>query len=238
MTDVDSEPASQDSLPPVALSSKTRLVDLPADSGTKRSLIAGLGAIGLHVGILTFALTLSARVTPPVSSPEPSQLIDVELKETAPPLPSAPEPEQPPAPAPPQPELAPPPTPPPAEPAPAAPAPEQEPPPAPAEAGKVLTAEAPLLDASDTIIAGNAQQFAGGVTSADGTSKAAVHNPAARSGGVVGGRGTGAPVVVATPAPVIDRSRSPQLAGGAHWDCPFPAEADLEQIDQAAVSLE
>ncbi len=237
MSDVASLPSKHDSLRPVALSAAPSLLDLPPERGVRRSVVATLGATALHVGVLTFAFTLGARTTRHVAPMQVSQLIEVDLpKSVATPEPEPePEPEAPP-PAAVQPVLKPAPPVKQPDPDPSAPTPEQEAPPAPAEAGKLLTAQAPPLDFSNTFVAGNAEQFAGGTTTSDGTSKTKVRATNARSGGVVGGRGNGTPAVVV--APVIDRSRSPQLAGGAHWDCPFPAEADMEQIDQAAVSLE
>jgi len=236
MSDEDFQPTKHDSLSPVAFPTTSSLLDRVPETGLKRSVIASLGAIGFHAAVLAFALTLGARATRHISSTQISQMIEVELPKAVPQPPPLPEPEAT-EPIKPTPTLKPVPPPPSAEPEPEPPAatPEQEPPPAPAEAAKVLTADAPVLDFGNTFVTGNASQFAGGVTTSDGTSKVAVRNPNARSGGVVGGRGNGGPVVA---APAIDRSRSPQLAGGAQWDCPFPAEADMEQIDQAAVSLE
>jgi protein TonB len=44
-------------------------------------------------------------------------------------------------------------------------------------------------------------------------------------------------VTGATGNTVADRSRSPQLAGRAVWDCPFPEEADDDGVDHAVVTL-
>ena len=113
-------------------------------------------------------------------------------------------------------------------------------PPQPAEAAKVLTAdpqpdEGPV-DLTNTFVTGSGSTYAGGTTSSDGTSKTAVYNPAAAPTGVPGGTGT-APA----PPPVRreDRSRVPGLLGSVDWnDCPFPGEADAEQIDQAFVLIQ
>ena len=111
-------------------------------------------------------------------------------------------------------------------------------PPAAAEAAKVLTADPDPnepVDMTNTIVQGNSENFAGGVTAKDGTSKTAVTNPNAQATGVPGGTGT-AP---APAAPRVDRSRKASITGSSDWnDCPFPAEADAEQIDQAFVLIQ
>lgn len=139
----------------------------------------------------------------------------------------------------------PPPPPPPPEPEPppekvAAPRPANEPPPpppAPAEAAKVMTQEPdpnePVDFTNDGFVTGNAERYAGGITSKDGTSKQAVRSAAATPTGVPGGTGT-AP---APPPPAVDLSK-PATHGGGSWnDCGFPAEADIEGINEAVVSL-
>jgi protein TonB len=144
-------------------------------------------------------------------------------------------------------EAPPPPPPPPEEPQPeperelAKPIPKDQPPappPPPAEAGKVLTSDpdpnAPV-DLTNSFVTGDADQYRGGTSSAKGTSKTAIYNPAAANTGVPGGTGT-------APAPrptKDDKSRAPGLLGGVDWsDCPFPGEADAEQIDQAFVLIQ
>lgn len=111
-------------------------------------------------------------------------------------------------------------------------------PPAAAEAAKVLTADPDpneVVDMSNTIVQGNADKYAGGQSANNGTSKTAVTNMAASPTGVPGGTGT-AP---APAAPKVDRSRKAGLLGSSDWtDCPFPAEADAEQIDQAFVLIQ
>ncbi|OJY15350.1 MAG: hypothetical protein BGO98_22445 [Myxococcales bacterium 68-20] len=115
------------------------------------------------------------------------------------------------------------------------------PPPQPAEAAKVLTSdptpnEGPV-DLTNTFVTGSGSTYAGGTTSSDGTSKTAVYNPAAAPTGVPGGTGT-------APAPPVtvrkeDKSRAPGLHGSTDWtDCPFPGEADAEQIDTALVTIQ
>jgi periplasmic protein TonB len=111
-------------------------------------------------------------------------------------------------------------------------------PPAAAEAAKVLTAEPDPnepVDMTNTIVQGNADNYAGGQSANNGTSKKAVANMNAQPNGVPGGTGT-AP---APAAPRVDRSRKASLSGSSDWtDCPFPAEADAEQIDQAFVLIQ
>jgi protein TonB len=116
----------------------------------------------------------------------------------------------------------------------------QDAPPKPAEAGNILSA-APTpndgpVDLTSAFMTGSGSTYAGGSTSSDGTSKTAVYNPAAAATGVLGGTGKG-PVVPT--APKEDKSRAPGRLGSDEWnDCPFPGEADAEQIDQAFVLLQ
>jgi protein TonB len=141
----------------------------------------------------------------------------------------------------------PPPPPPPPEPEPpppareAAPPPKAEappPPPSPATAGKVLTQEAdpdePVDLTGEGFVTGNADRFAGGVTSSAGKSTHAV-GKAATAEGVPNGTGT---AKAPPPPPAEDLSRAPMPEAGASWkDCGFPAEADVENVNQAFVTL-
>jgi protein TonB len=79
----------------------------------------------------------------------------------------------------------------------------------------------------NSFVQGNADYYAGGITASKGTATTAVRDRAARPDGVVGGTGT---------APGVDRSRA---AGTVerNWDCPFPAEAELEQINYQQVRV-
>jgi periplasmic protein TonB len=110
------------------------------------------------------------------------------------------------------------------------------PPPAPAEAGKILTQEPdpnePVDLTGQGFVTGNAEAYAGGVTANTGTSKTAVRNLNAVVGGVPGGTGTKLDAVAGP-----DLSRPPAVIGGSQWDCPFPAEADAEEINYQRVSL-
>jgi protein TonB len=142
-------------------------------------------------------------------------------------------------------EEAPPPPPPPeqeAKPEPAAPAPHHAreavpPPPAPAQAAKVLAQEPdpnePVDLTGNTIVQGNADSYAGGFTSANGSNKNAVRAMPAATG-VPGGTG---PVRETAPSGP-DRSRKLALGADGEWNCPFPEEANLEQIDEARVTLQ
>lgn len=114
-----------------------------------------------------------------------------------------------------------------------------EPPPPPAQAAKVLTAEPkpdePVDLTGNTIVQGNAETYAGGFTTANGTGTTAARTAPGPSG-VPGGTG---PVQTAAPAaaPVgPDLSRHASI-GNHEWRCPFPSEADTAQIDEAYVTL-
>jgi protein TonB len=117
--------------------------------------------------------------------------------------------------------------------------PPPEAPPKPAEAAKVLAAEPTPnepLDMRDSFVTGSGSTYAGGQTSSDGTSQKPVYNPMAAHTGVVGGTGTGPGTA---PPRKEDKSRAPGLLGAVDWnDCPFPSEADAEQIDQAFVIIQ
>ena len=121
-----------------------------------------------------------------------------------------------------------------------APKDEPPPPPAAAQAGAVITQEPakdePVDLTGNTFVTGSGSTFAGGTTQAGGTSTTAVYNAAAVATGVVGGTGKG-PSPAA--APKVDRSRTAKIANlGNLSRCPFPAEADSDQIDEATVSME
>jgi protein TonB len=121
-------------------------------------------------------------------------------------------------------------------------APKDEPPPQPpaaADAAKVLMQEPakdePVDLTGNTFLNGNADTAVGGTTQIGGTAKSATNNLAAVATGVVGGTGT-------APAPAavrVDRSRPAAIMNKANLErCPFPAEADAEQVDEAAVGIE
>jgi outer membrane biosynthesis protein TonB len=110
------------------------------------------------------------------------------------------------------------------------------PPPPPAQAAKVITAlpdpNEPVDLTGNTIVQGNADSYAGGFTTSNGSSAKAV-NAMPSPTGVVGGTG---PVNAAPAGP--DRSRSAALSGSHEWNAPFPQEADAIQMDEAYVTLE
>lgn len=121
-------------------------------------------------------------------------------------------------------------------------APKDEPPPPPpaaADAAKVLMQEPakdePVDLTGNTFLAGNAETAVGGVTQIGGTAKVATNNLAAVATGVPGGTG-----IAAAPPPVrVDRSRAAAIMNKSNLErCPFPAEADAEQVDEAAVGIE
>jgi protein TonB len=113
-----------------------------------------------------------------------------------------------------------------------------EPPPEPAQAGKILTQEPspdePVDLTGGGFVTGNADSYAGGVTANTGTSKTPVRNQNAVVGGVPGGKGE-AKNVGAAP----DLSKPAGLReGDTDWgDCPFPPEADADQIDFQKVAI-
>ena len=112
-----------------------------------------------------------------------------------------------------------------------------EPPPTPAQAAKVLTSEPDPSDAPVDltgwgIVSGEADRFPGGATANKGTSTRPV-GQAATASGAPNATGT-AP---APPAPSgKDLSRAARPAEGS-WNCGFPAEADMEQINSEKVLL-
>ena len=113
------------------------------------------------------------------------------------------------------------------------------PPPAAADAAKVLMQEPakdePVDLTGNTFLNGNAETAVGGVTQIGGTGKTPTNSPAAVATGVQGGTGTTA----APPAPKVDRSRAARILNLSNLErCPFPAEADAEQVDEAVVGID
>jgi protein TonB len=76
-----------------------------------------------------------------------------------------------------------------------------------------------------------------GATARTGRKEGHVGNPNARSDGVKNGTGKGKPRPKPKPRRrKKDMSRPASVIGGS-WGCPFPPQADLNQIDRAAVTL-
>jgi protein TonB len=110
-------------------------------------------------------------------------------------------------------------------------------PPAPAEAADVVAHEADddakELDGMWSVAdKDGSKSTGGGMTSAKGTAKRAVHDKNAKVGGRVGGTGSGEPKKKPRRRTKKNLSRAATTAGGA-WNCPFPPQADLEQVDYA-----
>lgn len=235
--------------------SKNDLPTAPATEGKQRSLrdplapVIALGQRQLRVGALVGALGTLALHGAPASRafatfPELGAFavgvletvrerlrneVDIEVDKEPPPPPPPPPPEPEPEPEPQK----------PPEPPPRA-APEvPEPPPAPAQAAKVITSEPdpeePVDLTDQGFVTGNADRFAGGITANTGTSTTAVRDVNAAPGGVPGGTGKkldGPPVL-----PGRDMSRQATPETGSWNDCGFPAEADIEGINLAIVTL-
>ncbi len=105
--------------------------------------------------------------------------------------------------------------------------------PSPAQAAKILARDdhtADPLDLTGDFVAGNAAYYAGGTTSATGTSKRVVREasaagpPAGSSSGQAAGESNAA-----------DLSRHASMEGGSTWQCPFPTEAG--DINDASVTM-
>jgi periplasmic protein TonB len=195
------------------LSGTTSMLDVPLERRRHGAVVAGLGAIVVHGGLVALAIVLGTRVIQRMTSPAPvTQLVEIDLsprpEEQEVLLQAAPKPTR------------------------RAPVPRaaEEPPapPAAAQAGQVVTAADDIVDFGDTVVVGRGDSYAGGTTEANGTATHAVRDRAARGGGVPAGAGTDL-------SP--DRSRRPSLTAGTEWDCPFPAEADNAGIDHAIVTL-
>lgn len=113
----------------------------------------------------------------------------------------------------------------------------EEPKAAPVQAAKILTAPSDpekVEDLTDQgIVSGdNTAGPLGGQSSAVGTSNVITHNPSVSNTGKPGSTGT-ADAPPPPPPPKPDLSRAPSLVGGTSWNCPFPDEADEDQIDFA-----
>ncbi len=111
----------------------------------------------------------------------------------------------------------------------------QQAPAAAAQAGQILSQkEDEVLNfTGEVFTVGNSDRFAGGDTTSKGTSAQAVHAQHVADNGAGNGQGQAQAAVVA-----VDLSRTAQLAGSGEWRCPFPPEADADQVDEAAAIIE
>jgi periplasmic protein TonB len=115
----------------------------------------------------------------------------------------------------------------------------KEPPPAsPAPAARVLSAEptrAPV-DLTNMFAQGDADRYAGKFTSTDGTGTGeGPHEPYPLRGVASASPPPAREIVRATDTE--DGARVAALSGGTEWSCPFPAEADASETDEAFVPL-
>ena len=120
---------------------------------------------------------------------------------------------------------------------------DETPAPTPAQAAAVMTQDPtpdePVDLTGNTFVTGQGDGTSFGAVSAAGTGRSGQVAKVVRNDGTPNGTGTAA----AAPAPVAaqgpDRSRKAGLDGSTDWsDCPFPAEADAEQIDEQWVVLQ
>ncbi len=114
--------------------------------------------------------------------------------------------------------------------------------PAALQAAKIMTAPVDpnkVEDLTDKgIVSGdNTTGPLGGQSSAAGTGTAVTHSPYADNTGKPGANGTGGPPPPPPPK-AVDLSAPAGTVGGSSWSgCPFPDEADTDQIDYAQVTL-
>lgn len=115
--------------------------------------------------------------------------------------------------------------------------------PAPVQAAKVLTAPSDPGKVEDLtgegIVSGdNTNGPLGGQSSAAGTATAITHAANADVNGKSGGTGTGTAPPPPPPSNKPDLSAPATVTGGSSWsNCPFPDEADTDQIDYAQVTI-
>jgi len=122
----------------------------------------------------------------------------------------------------------------------------EEPPPEPEKVVEKIATPAPAAQAAHVLAAnpdqpydfgdnvfavGNSARYAGGNTMSDGKSDKAVVAVHVAATGT--GNGQAAPQIQA-----VDLSRTAELAGSGEWRCPFPPEADADQVDDASAVIE
>lgn len=85
------------------------------------------------------------------------------------------------------------------------------------------------VDLTNGFVSGLGARSLGGLARRDGSSASPVRD-SAKSGDATAGS-------TRTTAPPVDRSRPLEREGGGDWKCPFPAEADVDAIDDAAAVI-
>jgi protein TonB len=110
-----------------------------------------------------------------------------------------------------------------------------------AAAAQTLTAKedpSQPVDFTDfTMAQGNADKYYGGVTSADGKAKGEVTDPNARGSGTPGGKGSADASPAAAPKQEGPDLSKPASVARKDWKCPFPPEADADDVDHANVRV-
>ena len=101
-----------------------------------------------------------------------------------------------------------------------------------AQAANVISApdDAPLDLTGNVFNVGKSERYAGGQTMSNGTND---KPPVATKVAETGTKEQTAPAIVA-----VDLSRTATLAGSGEWRCPFPPEADADQVDEASAIIE
>lgn len=102
-----------------------------------------------------------------------------------------------------------------------------------AKAAQVLAAnpDAPMDFTDNVFTTGNSERYAGGATLSNGTND---KPPATTKVAETGAKEVSAP----PPIVAVDLSRTATLAGSGEWRCPFPPEADADQVDEASAIIE
>lgn len=103
-----------------------------------------------------------------------------------------------------------------------------------AQAAQVVAAnpDQPYDFGDNVFTVGNSARYAGGATMSDGKNQKAVVAAAVAPAGT--GNGAGAQPQITS----VDLSRTAELAGSGEWRCPFPPEADADQVDEASAVIE
>ena len=116
--------------------------------------------------------------------------------------------------------------------------PYEEPPAAPAAAAAILDRKEspyePVDMTDDGFVNGPGNGPGYGYVSSAGSATAPTYDPHTKVGGKEGGHGHGDSDGA---KPKVNRSRPPGLSGSSSWSCPFPAEADVQQINHATATI-